>query len=389
LPDRDQRLAVDARRRLLARVVVAGRQLAQRPRLDPQRLPDRLRAAADPPREVGEAAILEPVVELLQRRHLRHRHQVRAPEAADLAFDAALLVRARAAGAGERRLVQVVRPQRDETLLLDPTPAAQHLLDRRTQVVVTDQRERAAEEVERLHVRLQERLLALPLERQDEARARVAGPHQKQPDLEPLPGDLDHSLAPIDLRLDPRLVHLRHEHLVDRVAQLAPPPAHVLAHRRLRDIGAMLRDEPLPDPLRRVPLLARCLPISPKPLVDQRPIQAQLRRRPPLRPLPRRRQRSRQRLPHRAPMHPVPTRQLADRQALPLTIPTDLLEQLHPRSHPLCNLPSELVEARTVGSPSDEGGAKSSRRSGANSDRRAQMRAFSAEEAQAVIEKSR
>ncbi len=220
-------------------------------------------------------------------------------------------------------------------------------------------------------MRLQERLLRLPLVRDHEARARVAGPHQKQADLEPLPADLDHRLAPVDLRLHARLVHLRHEHLIDRVAQLPPPATDVLAHGRLRDVGAVLREEPLPDPLRGVPLLPRRLTVREKPRVDQRPIRAQLRRRTPHRLLARRRQRSGERLPHRTPMHTVAARQLADRQALPRPVPTDLLEQLHPRSHPLCDLPSELVEARTVDSPSDEGGAKSSRRSGANSDRRA------------------
>jgi hypothetical protein len=94
LPDRDQRLAVDTRRRLLARVVVAGRQLPQRPRLDPERLADRLRAAADPPREVGEAAILEQVVELLERADGGDGDEVCSTVAADLALDAAL---------GERR----------------------------------------------------------------------------------------------------------------------------------------------------------------------------------------------------------------------------------------------------------------------------------------------
>jgi len=171
LPDRDQRLAVDARARPLARVVVAGRQLPQQARLDPERLPDRLGAAADPPLEVGEAAILEQVVELLERGDLGDRDEVRAAEAADFAFHAALLVGARAAGASERRLVQVVRTQTDETVLLDPPSAAQHLLDRRAQVVVADRRERAAEEAERLHVRRQERLLRLPLERDHERRA--------------------------------------------------------------------------------------------------------------------------------------------------------------------------------------------------------------------------
>jgi hypothetical protein len=69
-------------------------------------------------------------------------------------------------------------------------------------------------------------------------------------------------------------------------------------------------------------------------------------------------------------MNTVAARQLADRQTLPLAIPTDLLELLHPRSHPLCDLPLEIRKARTVESPSDGDGAKSSVRSGAKSDGR-------------------
>src|SRR6266511_2527829 len=280
LPDRDQRLLIDARRCLLARVEVLDRQLPQRATLDPQRLPDRLGAADDPPLELGEAAVLEQIIELLQRRHLRYGHQATAAEATHFALDAALLVSALLAPAGEDRLVQVVRAQRDEAVLLDAAPAAQHLPDRRAQVVVAHDRERAAAEVERLHVCLQERLLARALERDHERGARVAGPHQEQVDGPAHAGDLHLRLAPVDLRLDAGLVHLRHEHLVDRLAQLAPPPAHVVAHRRLGDLRALLVHEALPDPLRRVPLLARRLPISDQPLVDQRPVRAQLRRRP-------------------------------------------------------------------------------------------------------------
>ena len=69
----------------------------------------------------------------------------------------------------------------------------------------------------------------------------------------------------------------------------------------------------------------------------------------------------------------MPLSQRPDRQPLPVTVTPDLLKQLHPRSHPLCGLRSELDEARTIDPPSDRGGAKSSRRSGANSDRRNEL----------------
>jgi hypothetical protein len=53
----------------------------------------------------------------------------------------------------------------------------------------------------------------------------------------------------------------------------------------------------------------------------------------------------------------MPLRQRPDRQALAIAVSSDLLEQLHPRSHPLWRLPLEPDETRTVGRPSDEGGA--------------------------------
>lgn len=143
----------------------------------------------------------------------------------------------------------------DEAILLGAPPSAQHLLDRRPQVVVADEREDAAEEAERLDVRLKERLLRLPLEGHHERRARVAGPHEEEVDLAALAANLDDRLAPVDLGLDPRLVHPRHVHLVDRLAELAP--ANVVAHRPLGEFGALLVHEALPDPLRGVALLAR------------------------------------------------------------------------------------------------------------------------------------
>ena len=234
-----------------ARVELLDRQRPEHARLRSERLAHALAAAGDPPLELREAAVLEQIVELLQRADLRHRHEVAATVAADLAFDAALLVGALLARPGEGRLEQVVGAQRDEPVLLDPPAAAQHLLDRRAQVVVADQREGAAEEAERLHVRLQERLLRLPLEGDHERGARVAGAHQEQVHRAPLPGDLDDRLAPVDLRLDTRLVHLRHEHLVHRLAQLAPAHTHIAAHL------------PSPTPRPRAPRRAAARPASP------------------------------------------------------------------------------------------------------------------------------
>ncbi len=79
----------------------------------------------------------------------------------------------------------------------------------------------------------------------------------------------------------------------------------------------VLVDEPPPDPLRRMTLLARRLPIRPqatrRSAPGTRPASAPAAPPAPLR----RRQRRRQRLPHRPPMHPMPLRQRPDRQAPP------------------------------------------------------------------------
>ena len=64
--------------------------------------------------------------------------------------------------------------------------------------------------------------------------------------------------------------------------------------------------------------------------------------------------------------------QLVDRQPLPITVPADLLEQLHSRSHPFRGLLLTLDRAPKVDSRSDGGGAKSGVRTGAKSGVRAQ-----------------
>ena len=125
--------------------------------------------------------------------------------------------------------------------------------------------------------------------------------HQEQMHLRPRARRASTSrLAPVDLRRPtPGRVDLRHEHLPDRQPQLAPALAHVLADRHLRDISAVLIDQPPPDPLRGVPLLARRHPIGDQPLIDQRPILRPASA-PAGSPAPlRRRDRRRQRLPHR------------------------------------------------------------------------------------------
>ena len=156
-----------------------------------------------------------------------------AAEAADLALDAALLVRALDARRRELRLEQVVRAQRDEPVGLDPPAALQHLLDRRASgcrsgsrantppnhsnawtcpsrnacwVSTSDAWQNAAPEK---HARITNRCTVDRLAR-----------------------EIDLGLAPVDLGLRARRVDLRHEHLPDRPAQRALARAHVSTDRR-------------------------------------------------------------------------------------------------------------------------------------------------------------
>ena len=160
---------------------------------------------------------------------------------------------------------------------LDP-PAAQHLHHRRLQIVVADQLEDAAEPLQAGDVALQERLLGLALERHHEPGARKARAQHEQMHHRHHAAQHHRRLAPVDLGLRPRLGDQRHERLAD-LTQLAPPLMHVARDLALRHPRAMLLDQPLPDPARRVTLLARRLQVRLKPCVDHLPIGAQRRRR--------------------------------------------------------------------------------------------------------------
>jgi hypothetical protein len=88
--------------------------------------------------QVLPARFLEQFVELLHRLDLGHRHEVAAAEAADLALNAALLMRALLAGQTERRFEAIVRAHRDEPVGLHTAPTLQDLRDRGLQIVIAD-----------------------------------------------------------------------------------------------------------------------------------------------------------------------------------------------------------------------------------------------------------
>jgi hypothetical protein len=252
---------------------------------------------------------------------------VAAAETADLVLHAALLVSPPLAGQAEHRLKHVVRAQRDEPVALHAATPLEHLRDSATEIVIAERREHTLKEVEGVNMALQERLLGLATERHREPGTRVAGPHQEHMHHRRLRAHDHLRLTPIDLALRARVGHQRHERL-----DLADPPprrSDIPIDLTLRDLRAVLLDKALPDPPRGMPLLARRLQVTLKPLVDQRPIPPQPRRRPSGgRPLWRR-HRIGQRMAHRPPMNPMTPRQRPDRQTLPREITPDRLELLH------------------------------------------------------------
>ena len=187
-----------------------------------------------------------------------------APEPADVALDAAFLVGAVDARFAEERLEPVVRPQGDEPVVLETITALQDPGDRGLQVVVTDPARDPAEAFEGPDMGVGERLLRLvhvgPVERP----GGEPEPHREQMQRHRDPADLRFELAPIHLTLRARKPGLGNEHLrwgADLGSDLRSHTGHDHAALRLGDQHALLVGETITDPLRRVTLLARRVPI--------------------------------------------------------------------------------------------------------------------------------
>jgi hypothetical protein len=176
-------------------------------------------------------------------------------------------------------------------------------------------------------VGLQERLLSLSPERHRERRAGMTRPHQEHVHHYRHPAQNHLRLTPVNLGLHARVSHQRHKRL--DLAQPAPHSSDIPVDLPLRDLRAMLLDQPLPDPPSGMTLLARHLQTHAQPLLDHRPIPPQPRRRPTTRRPLRRRHRRLQSLAHRPTMNPMTPRQRPDRQLLPRKIAPDRLELLH------------------------------------------------------------
>src|SRR5579863_596615 len=121
LADRHHCLRVNAWTRLLAGLcALRGQRPQQRP-LAHERLTDRARMPGDPAREIALAAGQQPGIQLAQALDARDRDKVAATKPADLALDAALLMRPRQADERELRLEHVMRAQAYEPVALHAT----------------------------------------------------------------------------------------------------------------------------------------------------------------------------------------------------------------------------------------------------------------------------
>jgi hypothetical protein len=183
---------------------------------------------------------------------------------------------------------------------------------------------------------IEERFLALRPERLVRGPARIRQAHREQENLRPDPAQIDPQIREIHLGLGGWFVRLRHETLLDRApdrgGDLGPAPGDVIAHARVRHLQAVLVDQPLSHPPRRVALLARRVQVLHQHRVDKRLGRVQPRRDERAR-LPRRGERRGQSLTNGAAVHPVPGRELADPQPVAAGVAADRLIQLHPRPH--------------------------------------------------------
>ena len=187
-------------------------------------------ATVDQPLLVGTAAGEQQAIELVEIYRRRERHPVVAAEVADLALHTALLVTGR--GRAELRCEPPMRAEGNEPhrLLAPPTP--QDLAHGTGQVVVAQGPEDAAKVGEGVLVRLEERLLCGtrigPVERRP---ARHAA-HAEHLQLDPIAGEIGHSLVPVDLSLRAPGVGLWHEGRASLRAEQPPPLADMVADRR-------------------------------------------------------------------------------------------------------------------------------------------------------------
>ncbi|MDH6493702.1 hypothetical protein M2157_009789 [Streptomyces sp. SAI-127] len=285
-PDR-HRVPVGADRDLSVAVDPWGEPAARLERLDGQRfqlrpfdgevLADRSGTGTDAPALVLKIPPVDHLVQLGEGGDLRDRHEVVAAEIADLALHPALLVGALDARTAVETLDPPVRTESDPPLRFRALPGeAQDLGDRRFQIVVAHLAAgHPAQHGQRVDMAFEERLLAAGSRHPVHRLAGVRQPQREQIAASGHPRQHDVDITEVDLRLVPRHMGLRDEHLLRPAAGL--PPDLLAPHR---DVGAdhlvgdpvrrVLVEQPVENPLHRVFLLRRRVEVRPQHPVDHR-----------------------------------------------------------------------------------------------------------------------
>ena len=261
-------------------------------------------------------------VQRLEAFERRHRHHEVAAREADQPLDLALVVAL--ARPAEAILEQVVRLQLGEHARALPLAVAQNARHRDLGVVVEDRLRHAAEERERLHVPVAERLRRLCRVGHHEDGVRVRQVQREEVDLALHATDDPDRLAEVGLGM-PRRMHQRHEHLLRPL----PPARHVVLHDRDAAREAVLVAQPLEDPLRRVLLLLGNAFVVSQDLVDDRDERIELRPHRRLRAHVARRHRELHHLADSPGIDPEPPRRRPLAQTLDLNRVSNLRVELH------------------------------------------------------------
>src|SRR5215831_15268359 len=139
--------------------------------------------------------------------------------------------------------------------------------------------------------------------RRDGTRLPTPCAHRENLQLARFAVQLRDCFEPIDLRFLSWLIALRHIRFTAPTTGCLLPPLYVPSHRGFGDCWfRVFLPKPHPDAMRRVPLLARRLPVRFQNAVDCLPQRTHLRTLPFVL-LSFRRDRARQRLPHHPPVH--------------------------------------------------------------------------------------
>ncbi len=216
LADADPGLLVDPRAKREAGIERLDGQRHHRVGLEREMVADGDRPPGNAPAVIDEVTASDEVVELGHRGHAGHRDEVAAAEPADLALDAALLVRAFDAGPAEERVEPVVRAQHDESFGLETITALEYPHHRRLQVVIADPCRHPTEVFERADVAIDEGLLGLVAIHPVERLARRRETYHEHPPVGEHPVEVERDLTEIDLALIAEAMKLRDHHLDHR-----------------------------------------------------------------------------------------------------------------------------------------------------------------------------